>query len=299
MKISTIRFFFREGFKGVFDNSTMSFASVSIISACVFMTIFSYCIAVNLNHNMQKLEQTGGITVFLDNELSVDEISEVFFKIRDMPHTLLIEYISPEQALLEFKETLGDKKDMLIGLEGDSPLKPSFRIQVDDNVFMKEYINIVKDTAGVRKVNHSLEETEMLLSIGNAVRVISLVIIAILALVSIIIVMNTIKMTVSARRNEIGIMKYVGSTDWFIRFPFIIEGLIIGFIGAAFPAVASWFGYNSAISFFFERFENLNKVFTFVDGMVIFPTLIPIVLGIGITIGTIGSLTSIRRFLRV
>ena len=152
---------------------------------------------------------------------------------------------------------------------------------------------------GIANIKHAQEETNILLSISRIIHVVSAVIILSLALISVIIIMNTIKLAVNSRKDEISIMKYIGATNWFIRWPFIIEGMIIGFIGSLIPILISWPCYDKLVVIIYEKIPVIKKLFEFEPGIFIFSELAPIALALGVMIGIIGSFSSVRKYLNV
>lgn len=152
---------------------------------------------------------------------------------------------------------------------------------------------------GIESIRHAQQLTDTLVAIDAIFKIVSVVIIAILAIISIGIIMNTIKLTVFIRKNEIGIMKYVGATDWFIRWPFIVEGVIIGLIGAAIPSVISWLSYDRIVDYFNTHISVLNTLMSLKSGSEIFIVTIPVALLVGALLGAVGSITSVRKHLRV
>ena len=152
---------------------------------------------------------------------------------------------------------------------------------------------------GIESIRHAQQLTDTLMAIDAIFKIVSVVIIAILAIISIGIIMNTIKLTVFIRKNEIGIMKYVGATDWFIRWPFIVEGVIIGLIGAAIPSVISWLSYDRIVDYFNTHISVLNTLMSLKSGSEIFVVTIPVALLVGALLGAVGSITSVRKHLRV
>ena len=152
---------------------------------------------------------------------------------------------------------------------------------------------------GIESIRHAQQLTDTLMAIDAIFKIVSVVILAILAIISIGIIMNTIKLTVFIRKNEIGIMKYVGATDWFIRWPFIVEGVIIGLIGAAIPSVISWLSYDRIVDYFNTHISVLNTLVSLKSGSEIFIVTIPVALLVGALLGAVGSITSVRKHLRV
>jgi cell division transport system permease protein len=200
-------------------------------------------------------------------------------------------------------DELGEGADELLsGYTGaDNPLSRELQIDVTDIRSQREVITQREALGedGVRKVTHGMDVADMLVAANNVLRIISLVVISTLGIISVLIIMNTIKLTVNNRRTEISIMKYVGATDWFIRWPFVIEGLLIGFIGAIIPSALCWYGYGGAIDMIAESFPALDTLLSFREAVTIFTVLFPLAIVLGMLIGIIGSASSMRKYLKV
>lgn len=274
----------------------MSLASIGTIASCLIIVGIFYCIAVNVDYILKTLEETSGITVFYVEEDITKEKLEA--KLNNMDHIDKIVYISPEEALNKEKKEWGEYASLLDGLENDNPLPPSFEITLDDIRYQKEVVSKLDKISGV-EIRYLEEETKILIGFNNMIRIISLVLILILALIGIMLMDNTIRLTVYIRKSEINIMKYIGATDWFIRWPFVIEGIIIGLIGSILPLVIIWFSYNFITELIYEKNTLIQNVLTFRTAQEIFHVLSPISLAIGMGIGIIGSSISIRRYLKV
>jgi len=300
MKFRSLKYYVEEAFVSVARNRLMSLSSIATVAACIFILIFSVCLALNLDFMLSKLERTV-MTVTLDDALPQEDVSTLFTAINDLEHIQapLSEYISPEAALSEFASMLGESENSgyISALYSDNPMGRYIRITPNDPRNAEALIVEIEAMAGVVRVQNAHELTNMLISLNNAVRIVSIIMILILSLLSVIIIMNTIKLTVNNRRTEIIIMKYVGATEWFIKWPFVIEGIIIGVIGALIPIVISWFLYDGAISAMQNNFAMLSNADTFKASIELFPILIPLALLLGALIGTLGSITSMRKHL--
>ena len=296
MKFRNFKYYIEEAFISVARNRLMSLSSIATVGACIFIVIFSICVAANLDFMLSKLERTV-MTVTIDN--SVEDVSPLWSAVENLEHVQSTEYISREQALEEFAATFGDGEngDQIRMLSADNPMRRYIRVEPDDPRNAEDIITQIQAMEGIVEVKHAHEITNMLISLNNAVRIVSIVMILILTLLSVIIIMNTIKLTVNNRRTEITIMKYVGATEWFIRCPFMIEGIIIGLAGALIPIAASWLLYDSAIAAMQRNFAMLANVNTFKQSIELFPMLIPIALLLGALIGILGSVTSMRKHL--
>ena len=175
----------------------------------------------------------------------------------------------------------------------------SFKISLDGIEYQSSVLSELEKLDGINNIRHAQSETEVLLKLNKIIQITGILVIAILGIISVVIIMNTIKISVFTRRNEINIMKFVGATDWFIRWPFIIEGVLIGLIGAIIPIAIAWPAYGKAINMIYTYFPIIKNLATFRLGAEIFSVLLPIALVFGILLGTVGSVTSIRKYLKV
>lgn len=299
MKIRTMKYFAGQGFRGIWRNRLMSLASIATIASCLMIVGIFYCIAVNIDFMLESLEETAGITVFYTEEnLSEEKIEEVKENISKISYIKEITYISPEEALNEEKKEWGEYASLLDGLENDNPLPPSFELTLDDIRYQKEVISQLNNLNGI-EIRYFEEETKILISFNNIIRIISLILILVLSFIGIMLMDNTIRLTVYIRKTEISIMKFIGATDWFIRWPFIIEGIIIGIIGAIIPIGIIWSFYNFITELIYEKNTLVQNILAFRTTEDIFSVLFPVSLIIGMVIGIIGSSISIRRYLKV
>jgi len=299
MKFRSMKYYLREAFVSVARNRLMSLSSIVTVAACIFILIFSICIAVNLDYMLEKLEQAGGIMVTIDDAVAQEDVLKLFESVEALEHVSSAEYISADAALADFAASLdtAEGSRMLEKLSEDNPMGRYISVKMDSARNAASVIEQIEAMKGVVRVRHAQDFTAMLISINNIVRIISVVVILILSLLSIIIIMNTIKLTVNSRKTEITIMKYVGATEWFIKWPFVIEGIIIGVSGALIPIVISWFLYDGAVEAIQKNIALLSNIITFKAGIELFPLLIPVALLLGALIGTLGSMTSMRRYL--
>lgn len=305
MKLRSIKYYFEEAFKSIFRNSLMSFTSILTVSSCILILVFSYCIAINIDYGLEQLENTVGISVYIDDSLSIDERNALYEKITALDNVdeEKTRFISKSEGLQEMIERYGENADILEGLEDDNPIRDSFSIALIHSREQGSVISALEEMKengeGIVKIRQAQEIINKLVIINNIIRGISVVIALVLGLLSIIIIMNTIKLTVNNRKNEIGIMKYVGATDWFIKWPFIIEGIIIGIVGAFIPAIISAVLYSNVIDMLTSNMVITDSIFRFRTAAEIFPTLVPIMVVLGLLIGAIGSLLSMRKYLDV
>lgn len=300
MRPSTIRYFIKEGFSGLKKNLLMTVASMIAVAACISIMMFSYCVVSNLQYMLDQMEDSIGISVFLQGELTSEDIEQMKTEISQIEHVTNVTYVSPADSLEKLKEEWGADEDIFIGLDdSNNPLSHSFQIELDQIESQSAVLSALEQIDGIENVQYGQSLSEMLVSISNVFQVAGVLIMLVLGVISVMIIVNTIRISVVNRRIEINIMKYVGATDWFIRWPFIIEGIIIGLVGALIPTILGLPLYGKTISLFYQyvpfvenfvRFRLTGDVFSFV---------LPAALCFGVLLGVIGSVTSIRKHLQV
>ncbi|MCD8035769.1 MAG: permease-like cell division protein FtsX [Clostridiales bacterium] len=299
MKFRSIKYFFSEAFGGVVRNRLMSVASIGTVAACIFIITICYCALTNVDYMLEQVEESIGIAVFLDEGLNSDKILEINDALVSLEHVESVSYISPDDALNDLKESL-DAEELLAGFdETNNPLSSSFEVNLDDIAYQSETVDQIKLIDGVRNIRSSESETQILVKISNFVGIFGVVLILVLAAISVVIITNTIKLSVFTRRTEISIMKYVGATDWFIRWPFVIEGIIIGIVGAAIPMIVAWPLYNKLVDVIYEQIPMITSIVSFKFGIDIFSVLLPGSLLFGALLGVLGSTISLRKHLDV
>lgn len=278
----------------------MTVASIIAVAACISIMSFSYCVVSNLQYMLDQMEDSIGISVFLKGDLTSEDIENMKTTISGLDHVTNVTYISPADALDQLKEQWGADEDIFIGLDDtNNPLSHSFQVELDQIESQDAVLAELQKIEGVDKVEYGQSLSEMLMSVSNVFQVAGILVMLVLGVISVMIIINTIRISVMNRRVEINIMKYVGATDWFIRWPFIIEGIIIGLIGAILPMLVGMPMYSKTVSLFynhipfvenFVRFRVVGDVFSFV---------LPAALIFGILLGVVGSVTSIRKHLQV
>ncbi len=299
MRPSTIKYYLKEGLGGLKKNLLMTVASIVAVMACISIMSFSYCVAFNLQHILQQMEDSIGISVFLGGDPTSQEIEEMKTKISKIDHVLDVQYISPADALEALKADWGAEEDIFEGLdETNNPLSHSFQITLDNIENQGSVLAALKGIDGIDNIRHGQTETELIMKANKVFNIASILVMLILGVISVMIIMNTIRISVVNRRVEINIMKYVGATDWFIRWPFIIEGVIIGMVGAVIPLLIGMPIYAKVVSSLYNYFPVIKMIQFLLTGD-IFIVLFPVALIFGILLGVIGSVTSIRKHLQV
>jgi len=265
----------------------------------MFMIIISFAATSNVSSFLRQLEDESGMTAFLDDDLTEAQRQVVLQSVLMVSNVSSARMIEPDEAMLDIQDVLGIDFGDLFG-EGN-PLQYSIVVLTYDLRLQEETIERVAAIFGIDSVSAPIDLTDTLIGINNTMAIVGLALIALFAIFSIIIITNTIKLTVNNRRNEIIIMKYVGATDWFIRWPFIIEGMLIGIFGGVIPLTATWFFYDSIVgSLSGDGIAGaVLGDFAFRSAAEIFPVLIPVVILMGASIGVLGSATSMRKHLNV
>lgn len=301
MRPSTIWYTLKQGVKNIKRNWMFSLASIITMAACIFLVGVFYSLVTNVDNIAHKVEQEVPITVFFDEGTTDEQIQEVGNLIQARPEVERVEFESGDQAWQNFKDKYFQGSDAADGFKDDNPLVNSSNYQVYLNQIEKqtELVNYIQGLEHVREVNQSEQAANTLGSFNKLVSYASIIIIAILLLISIFLISNTVSVGISVRKEEIGIMKYIGATDAFVRAPFVLEGMVLGVIGAAIPLAALYFLYNTAVEFILTKFNVLTGVVDFIPVWQIYQVLLPIGLLLGIGIGFIGSIWTTRKHLRV
>mgnify|MGYP004467034625 FL=1 len=301
MRPSTIWYTLKQGVKNIKRNWMFSLASIITMAACIFLVGVFYSLVTNVDNIAHKVEQEVPVTVFFDEGTTDEQMQEVGNLIQARPEVERVEFESGDQAWQNFKDKYFQGSEAADGFKDDNPLVNSSNYQVYLNQIEKqtELVNYIQSLDHVREVNQSEQAANTLGSFNKLVSYASIIIIAILLLISIFLISNTVSVGISVRKEEIGIMKYIGATDAFVRAPFVLEGMVLGVIGAAIPLVALYFLYNTAVEFILTRFNVLTGVVDFIPVWQIYQILLPIGLLLGIGIGFIGSIWTTRKHLRV
>jgi cell division transport system permease protein len=299
MRINTFFYSLKQGVKNIHRNRMFSLASIGTIAACLFLFGIFYFIVANFQYMVKTAETSVGVTVFFDAGISDEQIKEIGDKIKARAEVASIEFISAEETWENYKEKYLTP-ELAETFGNDNPLEDSasYSVYLNDVSMQKSLVEYIKGLDGVRQVNHSDSIANTFKSFNAFVGYISAAIIIILLAVSIFLISTTVTMGIAIRKEEISIMKLIGATDSFIRAPFIVEGLIIGVIGAGLPCIALYFIYYKVISYITEKYISIFHAFKFLKASEIFGSLVPICLCIGIGIGFIGSYMTVRRHLR-
>ena len=302
MRPSTIWYTLKQGIKNIKRNWMFSLASIITMAACIFLFGIFFSIVNNVNNVAHKVEQEVPITVFFDKGTTNKQIKAIGKKIKERPEVEKIEFTSADEAWGEFKEIYFQGSEAADGFKDDNPLanQANYSVYMNDITKQSELVSYIEGLKHVRLVNQSEEAAKTLGNVNKLVSYVSIAIIALLLIISIFLISNTISVGISVRKEEIGIMKLIGATNLFVRLPFLMEGILIGLVGAAIPLGAWYFIYNKAIKYILEKFHMLSG---FMESLLpvtqVFHTLLPVGLLLGMGIGLLGSIFTIRKHLKV
>ena len=302
MKISTFGYSMKQGVKNIGRNKMFSIASIATMSACIFLFGLFYSIVMNFNYIVQKAEEGVAITVFFDQEATQEQKDNIGAQLKNEDGVLSVTYVSPDEAWAKFqKQYFQGSEEAAEGFKDDNPLANSdnYEVYMSDVSKQKDVVSFAESLDGVRKVNKSDVVAKTLTSVNKLVGYVSVAIIGILLAVSIFLISNTVTMGITVRREEIAIMKYIGATDFFVRAPFVIEGILIGILGSAFPLGTIYVLYNKVVDYIGTKFSVLSNLLHFLPVNTIFTTLAPVIVIVGVGIGFMGSFITVRKHLRV
>ena len=295
MKIRTMEYFIKEALLSLKHNGLMSFASVSTVALSLLILGMFLVMVLNLNNMASALESQVQISVYMQDGLSKNEMLEVGTRITKIPGIVQVNFVDKEEAMKRFKQRLGEQQGLLNALGETNPLPNAFEVKVDKTERVKLVAQEITKLKGVENAKYGQEVIEQLFALTKMVRIFGLIIIIFLALAALFIISNTIRITVFARRKEIGIMKYVGATDWFIRWPFLLEGMMLGFGGALMAVLFLNETYGILIHQVYESLAFLPLIpqYPFITNISV------VLLVTGTAIGALGSTISLRRFMKV
>lgn len=302
MRISTAGYSVKQGFKNIVRNKMFSLASIATMAACIFLFGLFFSILINFKYIVQKAEEGVAITVFFKEDATQEEIDVIGKDLNSRSDVADVKFVSSEEAWTKFQtDYFGESGDAAEGFKDDNPLANSanYEVYMKDVEGQQELVSAVEKMDGVRKVNKSDVVAKTLSSVNVLVLYISAGIILILLFVSVFLISNTVTMGITVRREEIAIMKYIGAKDSFVKAPFVIEGLLIGIIGAIIPLILLYFLYNKAIGYIMTKFSLLNSILDFLPVGKVYEWLLPVAIILGVGIGFIGSFFTIRKHLKV
>lgn len=299
MRFSTLIYTIKQGIVNIFRNKWYSLASMATISACLFMFGIFYSLVANFQYIVKEAQDGVAVTVFFEEGISDERIAEIGSLIEKRAEVSHVNFVSADAAWESFKDDyLGEYAD---GFGDDNPLPNSanYEVYLNDVSMQDSLVTYVESLEGVRRVNRSEVTANTLSGMNKLIGYASAGIIAILLAVSIFLISNTVTIGISVRKEEINIMKYIGATDFFVRAPFVIEGILIGLAGSVLPLAIIYVIYNNVIAYVSTRFFMLSQLLKFLTVDQVFQVLMPISLIIGIGIGFFGSFSTVRKHIRV
>ena len=300
MIYNVLSYLIGEGFRNFFKNKKSTGASLMIMCATMLIFGLFFLIGQNVNYMLKEIESEQGMQVFMIKDATEEQIKTLGEQIQDLDYVAKTEFVSKEEAYNIMKEKYSEYSRFLEGYTVEkNPFKVSYVVTLTDLEKSEEVRTQIEQLENVNNIEMRDRTINALVSIANGVRWVSLGILVLLIVISIFIIANTIKLTVHARRKEISIMKYVGATNGFIRWPFIIEGIIIGVVSAMISILVLGLGYNFVINKIMESSVTSMINITLLPFAEIFELVIVVYLGLGIGIGALGSIISMRKYLEV
>lgn len=302
MRISTFFYSLKQGIINIWRNKMFSLASIATMAACIFLFGLFYSIVVNFQSMVKDAESGVAVTAFFDTGISQDQIDEIGDMIKKRAEVSKIEFVSADDAWNGFKDIYFDgNEEAASSFANDNPLAncASYEIYMNDISMQSTLVTYLESVDGVREVKQSEVVANTLTDFNKLLGYISMGIILILLCVAVFLISNTITVGISVRREEIGIMKLIGATDYFVRAPFVVEGILIGLIGSAVPLGLLYFLYGKVILYISDKFRFISSMMNFLPVNHVFKTLVPVALILGVGIGFIGSRITIRKHLKV
>ena len=295
MRLNNLGYLLKEGFKGIFTHGFMSFAAVCVTIACLVIVGSFSILAYNLDEMVEDLNKTSEILCYVDSELSDAEARSIGTKINLMDNVLQATFVSREEALEDFIAD-HDGDSAFSGVQS-SDLRHRYVVVLEDNLLMEQTDEQLKQLPGIAKTDAAYELAEGFTTIQSVLHIVSYAVIAVLLVISLLIISNTVKLAMYDRKDELAIMKMVGATNGFIRLPFIVEGFTLGMIGAVLAFGLEWVGYDALV----QRVSGVDslQLFSFVPFEELLIPMVVVFAGAGMFVGIVGSWTSIRKFMDV
>jgi len=294
MRLSTIRYYFREAIQSILRNSWLSAASVGVVAVSLLILGSSLLLVVNAGKVADNLESNIEISLFLKDQTTTAQVKQIEDKLKAMPEIARFEYVTKQQALEEWQAKLEDNKDLLEGLEEKNPLPDAFRIKTHTVEQVAPLAQQLESLAQVDQVRYGQGTVEKLMAFSRWVRTAGLVLMILLGVAAVFLIATTIRLSVFARRREIGIMKFLGATNWFVRVPFLLEGIFLGLTGSLIAVLVIYYGYFTLIGniqfslAFMQLVSDRKLIMLLMEGLLL----------LGLFIGATGSVISMRRFLK-
>lgn len=293
MKISTFKGFLSDALRSLKRNRTISIASAATVAASLFVLGIFLLTLLNVNNQVERLGSQLQIMIYLKSDITTAQQSKIEAALNDMSEVKDVKFISKDEAFEELKAQFDDSdKEVLEGFDKGT-LPQSYKVNAQSPEVISKVVKKVKGMDGIDEIKDSKALVDKIVYVSRTIDIVGIVIFVILASVALFLISNTIKITVFSRRREINIMKYIGATDWFVRWPFVMEGIIIGIIGTVISSIALFFTYKAA-----ENAFKINSIgFKLLSVGKVFPSVCGWFILAGILIGALGSILSLRKFL--
>ncbi len=295
MKLRTMRYYMAEAVQSFWRNRFMSIASIATVALSLFILGIFLTLVANLDYFVENLESQVEITVYLKDDVTQKDIDSVGRRLSALPDVKSVSFTDKDQAMAILKERMKDQPGILDALDGKNPLPSSYEVTFTEPEAVRRTADIVSDYPEVEGTHYGQEIVEQLFQITRIIRWGGIALIIFLTLAMLFIISNTIRLTVFARRKEIAIMKYVGATNWFIRWPFLLEGLLLGFIGGVLADLALWQFYGFVVT-------AIHQSLAFLPMVSVYPFMYrtaAILWVISMIIGALGSTISLTRYMQV
>ena len=295
MSSGNVSYAVSQGFRFFLHNKVMSLASICVLASCLFIISNFFLISLNLQENIKVIEDKNEVSIFLNDDLTESDLTYIKLKLESIENIKTFEYVTKEQALEEYKALYADQQSLFADLEKDNPLPAYFRITMKDIRLFDETLAQLKSLNNISSIRSQEDLVDAIITSGNVISNVSIWIMGIMLVASLFIIVNTIRLAFFSFRRQINIMKYIGATNWFIRWPFIVEGTIIGIIAGAIAFLLQWYAYSYA-------FQSIAKSLSFVTIIPfddVIGTAVACFIGAGMAIGVVGSAISIRKHLKV
>lgn len=301
--ISVLLYSMKQSFKNLKNNGLFTLASIGTISACLFLFGMFYFVVSNFQYMVKNAETSVGVTVFFNEGTDDSVIASIGEQIKSRPEVAEVVYVSAEEAWERFRQEVfaGKEEEIAATFGDDNPLadSASYEVYLADVSGQSELIEFIQSLDGVREVKGSADAATGLTNFNKLIGYVSAAIIIVLLAVAVFLINSTISTGISVRKEEISIMRLVGATDLFIKLPFIIEGIIIGLVGAVIPLLILYLMYGRIIGYIGDKFSALSNILVFLDAGTEFRVLVPVCVCVGVGIGFIGSRWTLRKHIRV
>lgn len=302
MRISTFFYSVKQGIKNIWRNKMFSLASIATMAACIFLFGLFFAIVTNFQSMVKAAEEGVAVTVLFNDDVTPQEIAEIGDRIKERPEVSAYNFKSADDAWAEFSQIYFEGHEELAeGFGDDNPLQKSesYEIYLNDVSMQDTLVTYLETLDGVREVRRSEIVANTLSDFNRLIGYVSAGIILILLCVAVFLISNTVTVGIAVRKEEIAIMKLIGATDYFVRAPFVVEGILIGLIGSLLPLALLYGIYSRLVGYIMEKFNFLSSLMSFLPVNSVFRTLTPIALILGVGIGFLGSFVTIRKHLKV